>query len=155
MSAPARLDCVVDASVGIKLCVPEPDSDLADRLFALAAGSPPVELHVPDLFYIECANILWKRVLRSGHRASQAESDIQHLCSLRLHRTPTADLALEALRIALAHAVTAYDASYVALSARLGLRLVTADDALIRNLAGTPFNLVRLADLPLPAPPAP
>jgi predicted nucleic acid-binding protein len=155
MSAPACLNGVVDASVGIKLCIREPDSDLADTLFALVAASPPVELYVPDLFYIECSNILWKHVMHSGHPPDQAERDMQQLLLLRLHRTPTADLAPDALRIAIAHAITAYDACYVALADRLGLPLVTADDALIRKLAGTRFSLLRLGDLPLPPPPSP
>jgi hypothetical protein len=41
MTAPAG-DCVVDASVGIKLCITEPLSAEAVALFALAAASPPV-----------------------------------------------------------------------------------------------------------------
>lgn len=145
-----RLDCVVDASVGIKLCIAEPFSDVADALIALAAASPPVELYVPDLFFVECANILWKHVQRSGHPPDKAARDIQQLCTLRLNRTPTADLAADALQIALAHVISAYDASYVALSQRVGVPLVTADEALIRKLANAPFNVVRLGDLTLP-----
>jgi predicted nucleic acid-binding protein len=147
------LDCVVDASVGIKLCIAEPLSDVADALFALAADSPPVELYVPDLFYVECANILWKHAQRSGLPPAKALQDIQRLCALRLHRTPTADLAADALQVALDHSISAYDACYVALSHRLGVPLVTADDALVRKLAGAPVNIRRLADVVLPAKP--
>ena len=151
MTAP-RLDCVVDASVGIKLCIMEPQSDVADALFASAAASPPVELYVPDLFYVECANILWKHVQRSGHPPDKARRDIQQLRTLRLHRTLTADLAADALQIALDHTISAYDACYVALSCRVGVPLVTADESLIRKLVGAPFSIQRLADLP-PLPP--
>ncbi|HKZ84931.1 MAG TPA: type II toxin-antitoxin system VapC family toxin, partial [Anaerolineae bacterium] len=56
------LECVVDASVGIKLFIAEPLSNLADALFAHLAADPPGRLMVPDLFFIECANILWKHV---------------------------------------------------------------------------------------------
>ena len=144
------MDCVVDASVGIKLCIAEPQSAAADALFALAAASPPVELFVPDLFYVECANILWKHVQRSGHPPDKAGRDMQQLCALRLHRTPTADLAADALQIALTHAISAYDACYVVLSHRLSLPLITADEALVRKLAGAPFIVQLLADLGLP-----
>ena len=51
---------VVDASVGIKLFVAEPLGEQADALFGLLAADPPAYLFVPDLFYIGCANILWK-----------------------------------------------------------------------------------------------
>ena len=52
--------CVVDASVGIKLFVDEPLSEQAHHLFEKLVLDPPVELYVPDLFFIECTNILWK-----------------------------------------------------------------------------------------------
>jgi predicted nucleic acid-binding protein len=152
MTVPAGA-CVVDASVGIKLCITEPLSAEAVALFALAGAPLPIELYVSDLFYVECANILWKHVQRSGHPVGKAQQDVQQLCLLRLHRTATADLASDALQIALAHAISAYDACYVALSRRLGLPLVTADDALIRKLAGAPFTILRLADLSFPSAP--
>ncbi len=52
--------CVLDASVGIKLFVEEEFSDKVQRLFSKLAEDPHTEIHVPDLFYIECANILLK-----------------------------------------------------------------------------------------------
>jgi predicted nucleic acid-binding protein len=152
MTVPAG-DCIVDASVGVKLCITEPLSAEAVALFALAGAPLPIELYVSDLFYVECANILWKHVQRSGHPVGKAQQDVQQLCLLRLHRTATADLASDALQIALAHAISAYDACYVALSRRLGLPLVTADGALIRKLAGAPFTILRLADLSFPSAP--
>ncbi len=110
------LDCVVDASVGIKLCIAEPLSDRADALLALAVAEPPTQLYVPDLFYVECANILWKHVQRSGLSSDKALKDLEHLRALRFHRTPTFDLVSDALPIALAYAISAYDACYVALA---------------------------------------
>jgi len=70
--------CVVDASVGIKLFVSEPLSDKAQALFNRLASDLPADLHVPDLFYIECANILWKYSRRFGRpyprdQASQSQ----------------------------------------------------------------------------------
>ena len=88
-----------------------------------------------------------------GASARQGGRDIQKLCTLRLNRTPTADLATDALQIALAHVISAYDACYVALSRRLGLPLITADDALLRKLASSPFAVKRLADLSFPPTP--
>jgi len=50
---------VVDASVGIKWFVPEIHSDAARRLL-----TEDSILLVPDLFFPEIGNILWKRVRR-------------------------------------------------------------------------------------------
>jgi predicted nucleic acid-binding protein len=130
-------DCVVDASVGIKLFLVEPLAERADALFATLTGSPPARLYVPDLFYVECTNILRKYVRRFGYPAEAARQDVADLVRLPLHVAPTADLAEAALALALDHSLTAYDAAYVALAHRLSLPLITADEALVRRLAGT------------------
>jgi len=141
-------DCVVDASVGIKLCIAEAFSDKVDTLFTRAALDPPARLLVPDLFYVECANILWKHVRRSGHPADKARRDMQKLRALHLHSVATVDLADDALDLALAHGLSAYDACYVALARREGVPLVTADERLVRILttAGA-GSVVWLGDL--------
>ena len=50
--------CVVDASVAIKLVITEPLSNEAHALFAHLARDPAARFFVPDLFDVECANIL-------------------------------------------------------------------------------------------------
>jgi len=44
--------------------------------------------------------------------------------------------------------ITAYDAAYVALSERLSLPLVTADERLVQHLAGTGLDVRFLGDWP-------
>jgi predicted nucleic acid-binding protein len=61
-----------------------------------------------------------------------------------LFRTPTYDLTVAALPIAVTYDITAYDACYVALAQRLGIPLVTADQKLHGKLAGTPLAPVWL-----------
>jgi len=146
----ARLECVVDASVGIKLLINEPLSDRADALFAHLAADPPALLAVPDLFYIECANILWKHVRRFGYPATKARGDLVSLGKLALQGVPTASLMTDALEIAVRQAISAYDACYVALAHRLGIPFVTADDKLARTLASTPYAVFWLKDFPIP-----
>lgn len=148
------LDCVVDASVGIKLFVAEPLSDEAHALFAHLADVPPARFHVPDLFYVECTNILWKYVRRLGLAADDARIYVDQLGQLFLRSTPTAELIADALEIALAQDVTAYDAAYVALSQRLELPLVTADASLARALTAAPFDVHWLGAYPIPPLPA-
>jgi predicted nucleic acid-binding protein len=142
------LDCVVDASVGIKLFLLEPLSDRADGLFAYLTDDPPARFYVPDLFFIECTNILWKYVHRFGYPLESARQDVADLIGLPLRAVSTGELADEALEIAAIQGVTAYDAAYVALAGRLSLPLVTADETLVRRLAGTSFDVRWLGEWP-------
>jgi predicted nucleic acid-binding protein len=137
----APLRCVVDASVGIKLFVADPLSDRADALFAHLAADPPAQFYVPDLFYIECANILWKYVRWAGYSVVKAHKDLEHLDELALRSVPTADLTTSALSIAAKHNVTAYDACYVALAQRMESPFVTADAKLARALAQADYDV--------------
>jgi predicted nucleic acid-binding protein len=130
------LICVVDASVAVKLCLAEALSADAHALFALLAD-PTTVFHVPDLFYIECANILWKQTQWASVTVSQAAAHYAALAALPLQRTPTGDLAGDALSFAAAHGITAYDACYVVLAQRHGTFLLTADNKLVQKLAGT------------------
>jgi predicted nucleic acid-binding protein len=147
-AAPGCVDCVVDASVGIKLFLVEPLSDRADHLFDGLAAPLATRLYVPDLFVIECTNILWKYVRHYGYPPSAAQQDITELLQLPLHIASTSSVAEDALRLAVAHEITAYDAAYVALSERLMLPLVTADERLVHCLADTDLDVRFLGDWP-------
>jgi predicted nucleic acid-binding protein len=125
---------ILDASVGIKMRVAEPHSDRAVEI--LESARRGTTLGAPELFFVECANVLWKYVRRLGYSADQARTDLEQLLDLPLAVTPTADLALEALDLALKHDITVYDASYLALALRESATLVTADEKLVRKLAG-------------------
>jgi predicted nucleic acid-binding protein len=134
-------DCVVDASVGIQVFVIEPLTDRATELFTYLAGENPAKFHVPDLFYIECANILWKYVSHHGYQYKAAVQDLADILDLPLHSTPTVDLAAEALQPGAGFKIAAYDATYVALAQRLELPLVTADERLVRRLQHTSIDV--------------
>src|SRR5215212_9463726 len=149
MSVPAAA-YVIDASVAIKLFVVEPLSDQADLLFNQLAQDPADHFYVPDLLFIECTNILCKHVRRFGYAAEHAQEDVADLRALDLHSVSTADLSADALPIALAYAISAYDACYVALAHRLSVPFITADEALVRKLAGTLYNIQWLGSFPNP-----
>lgn len=87
---------------------------------------------------------------RLGHPLAAARQDLANLKAMGLRSISTAELVDEALEIALAHEVTAYDACYVALAQRLALPLITADEALVRKMATTPYAVRWLGDLALP-----
>ena len=126
----SQLRYVVDASVGIKLFVNEEFSGQAYALFSHLAADPPAELYVPDLFYIECANILLKYVRRFGRSLDDAQADLADLNRLALKSTPTADLMEESLSLASEKNLTAYDACYAVLARQLDMQLITADKQL-------------------------
>jgi len=127
-----RFRFVVDASVGIKLFVHEPDSDLAHALFEKLSEDPPAGLYVPDLFYIECANILLKYARHFGRSLEDSQADLADLSRLTLKSTPTLVLMEDALLLAAQKNLTAYDACYAVLAQRLEIPLVTADEPMVK-----------------------
>jgi predicted nucleic acid-binding protein len=123
-----RLRFVVDASVGIKLFVDEPLSEHAYALFAKLGEDPPAELYIPDLFYIECANILLKYMRRFGRSLEDSRADLVDLNTLALKPVSSAELMEDAIVLASQMNLTAYDACYAVLAQRLSIPLITADE---------------------------
>jgi predicted nucleic acid-binding protein len=155
MTLSVPVSCVVDASVGIKLVLREALSSEAHALFAHLAHDPAARFHVPDLFDIECANILWKQVQHAGCPTADAQSHIADLLALALQRVPVTAVAQDALAVATRYGLTAYDAAYVALSGRLAVPLVTADKRLVNKMAGSPYTVLDLGNITIPPPPRP
>lgn len=141
MTAP--LVYAVDASVAAQVVSPEPLTAQATALFTLLGGGQAI-FHVPDLFYLECANIFWKKKQRGVCSESQAVQALTDLLALPLISTAHAALAVDALKLALALDITAYDACYLALAERLGVSFITADQKLERKLAGSGHAIVWL-----------
>jgi predicted nucleic acid-binding protein len=141
---------VVDASVCIKLFIHETFSGKADDLFALLTAAPPARLHVPGLFFIECASILWKHVRRYDYPIEKAKEDLSVLHALALHRVSTHSLMRMAFEMVINHSITAYDACYVALAHDLDISLVTADQKLVQRLAATRYDVHWIGDIVIP-----
>jgi predicted nucleic acid-binding protein len=143
-----RFDCVIDASVGIKLFLVEPLSDRTDALFTHLTDDPPSQFYVPDLFFIECTNILWKYVQRFGYPANAARQNVADLARLPLQIISTAALVEAALDLSVEHGSTAYDSAYIALAQQLSLPFLTADEALVRRFGKTGLDVRFLGDWP-------
>ena len=139
--------CVVDASVGVKLFIQEDLSDQADMLFNQLAEDPGARFYVPDLFFVECTNILWKYVRNYSYPAESARRDVEDLRALALLTVSAADLIVPALDLALDSGVTAYDACYAVLGQLLDLPLVTADVPLSRKLSGSKIEVRLLQEI--------
>lgn len=126
---PRRL--VIDASAGIQLFIEEEYSLAVTEIFARLDGEPQLAFYVPDLFYIECANILLKLARRTGRPPAESQADLADLGRLALIVASTADLMEEAFAIAEGSGLTAYDACYLALAHKLGAWLLTVDQDLL------------------------
>ena len=146
MTTPLR--CVVDTSVCIKQFICDPLTPKVNQLLDHLVN-PQTEFFVPDLFYIECANTLWKYVRAGLYTATEVQADLATLKTFPLRVVSTADLMAEAVTIALAYGISAYDASYVALSQQVSAPLLTLDGKLVRALANASYDIRSFNDFSL------
>ncbi len=138
MTAPLR--CVLDTNVCIKQFIVDPLTPKVNQLFD-HLNDPSAEFFIPDLFYIECANVLWKYVRANLYTSDQVHADLTDLESLRFQVTSTKDLMTEAVQIGLDYGITAYDGCYVALSRQVSAPLLTLDERLVNSLAASGFDI--------------
>jgi predicted nucleic acid-binding protein len=139
-----RRDWVVDASVAIKLFVVEDLAWETASFFTFHAD----RVFVPDFFYVECSNILWKYVWRFGHSPEKARKSLVELRRMDLYPTSPVPFLSPAFDLALQHHLSVYDATYVTLAQGMGLPFMTADGKLIRKLKGSGTDIHWVGDLP-------
>jgi len=144
---PDRHGWVIDASVGIKLVVPEPLSDRAHALVSHLRNPEPARLFVPDLFYMECANVLWKYTRRHGLSHADARAAIRALGALAFIRVSNAGLLEDSLNLATSLGISACDALYASIARRYGSPLVSADQRLVRVLQAAGLPAVSLEEI--------
>lgn len=143
-----RGGAVFDTSVAVKLVLSdEPHSALADMALRLAAHYPALIWAVPDLFDVECANVIRTSVLRHRLHIDQGARALDALLELPLRRVATRHLSVGALALALGAGVSVYDACYVALAELLGAPFVTADRRLVKATAPAGHDVIFLGDL--------
>jgi predicted nucleic acid-binding protein len=140
---------VVDTSVCIKNFISDPLTPKVNQLFD-HLDNPDTEIFIPDLFYIECANVFWKYVRARMYTAAEVRVDLATLKSFPLHVVSTADLMEDAVSIAVTHGISAYDASYVALSQQVNATLLTLDQRLVRTLANSSYDVQSFNDFEVP-----
>jgi predicted nucleic acid-binding protein len=120
---------VVDTSAVVGVLVGRPrDRSLVDRL------GVDGDLHAPHLLDVELLHTLRRLVIvgrLSEERAADARTDFADLTIVRYEHAVMADRIWE-----LRHNLTAYDATFVALSELLGVPLITCD----ARLANAPGN---------------
>ena len=129
---------VIDASLAVKwlpLFASESLVSEATR-FLERHSAGELELLVPDLFWPEVANVLWKSVQRRSCRPEEASAALSTLQDQDLATVSSLALALPALGIAMRHHRSVYDSLYVALAVASHSELVTADQRLANALGG-------------------
>ncbi|PHM09352.1 type II toxin-antitoxin system VapC family toxin [Nostoc sp. 'Peltigera malacea cyanobiont' DB3992] len=114
---------VLDASIAIKWFIPEVYSDAARRLVA----SNHTFL-VPDFFFPEVGNVLWKRVRRGEDTAENARQILADLNAVPIEVYLSQPLMPLALDIALQTDRAVYDSLYLALAITQQCQMVTADE---------------------------
>jgi predicted nucleic acid-binding protein len=128
---------VLDASVAIKWAMPlaqEPFIDQSLRLLKRYADGD-VSFIVPDVFWAEVGNVLWKGTRQRRWRQDQAEAVAADMKARDFSTVSSLGLLSEALRIAFAHDRAVYDCLYVALAVQSKTDLITADERLANALA--------------------
>jgi len=128
---------VVDASVAAKWVLPAKGELWRPEAFRLldAYGAGEVSLLVPDIFWAECGNIVWKAVQQQRLPRADAELAILSMMRRSIPTVPSAALLPEALPIALNFGCSVYDCLYVALALQSETQLITADEGLTNALA--------------------
>jgi len=117
---------VFDASAVVVLLLRLPGSDVVEQELVRSEPAAPAHLDA------EVLNALVRLTRRDRLAAERAERAIAALRRMRIRRMAIASLMVGAW--AHRHNLSAYDALYVCLAARLGAGLVTAD----RRLAAAP-----------------
>lgn len=137
---------VVDASVGLKWVLREPDSHQAAAL--VLSGEA---LLVPDFWLNEATNVLWLQVRRNLLTPEEAREGLA-LLRAQLEPTPTADMNLRelALDIGMGIGHSPYDTLYVAFALATGAAaVVVADRPFARAMQRHPDPVLARILLPL------
>jgi predicted nucleic acid-binding protein len=145
-----NLKYVIDTSVSIKQFIPDKLSSKVDQLFD-HLENPDTLFYVPELFYIESANALLKYVRSGLYSAEDMINDLASLKHLRLIKISMTDLIEDATNICLEYKVSAYDASYVALSKQKNASLLTLDQRLANTLSNSHYQVINFHDFVFPS----
>lgn len=128
---------VIDASVAAKWVLPDRSETLLDEAEQLLGryAKGQARLVVPDLFWAELGNILWKAVRRGRCTQKAAETGLATMRKRGLPTVPSDTLVEAAFAIAAAFDRTVYDSLYIALAIDCRGQLVTADEKLANAVA--------------------
>jgi predicted nucleic acid-binding protein len=119
---------VIDASIAAKWVVEEIGTPEALALRQKA------KLIAPELLVAECANILWKKVIRGELLKGEALVAARLLQGAEIELLPTRSLFEAATRMSIEIDHPAYDCLYLSLAVEKKCQFVTADERFLRKL---------------------
>lgn len=122
---------VVDANVAIKWVLAEIYENEASHLL-----NSDHTLYVPDFFFSEIGNILWKQVRFKSLTSEEAQLAYQQITMTPLQVHQSQILVPFALEIALKTQQAVYDCVYLALAVQEKCQMVTADERFFNSLQG-------------------
>ena len=132
---------VLDASITLAWCFVDESSEMADRVLAQLEGEEAI---APAIWPLEVANGL-RTAERRGRLDLADRAQVRELLTalpVEVEGVPLDTALGEVSELARQLDLTPYDASYLALAARRGLPLATADDRLRRACAQAGVELV-------------
>ncbi|PYX51178.1 MAG: PIN domain nuclease [Acidobacteria bacterium] len=128
---------VLDASVAVKWAMPsasEPLTEESLRLLRRYTGGE-IDFLVPDIFWAEVGNVLWKGIRQRRWRQTEAEAFLSGVKARNFPTTSSWTLLSDALTIAVAYDRAVDDSLYVALAIQAKTELITADERMANALA--------------------
>jgi predicted nucleic acid-binding protein len=127
-------EIVLDVSVAVDWFLPGPRSAVA-----LAFLQGRARRIAPELIFAEFVSVTAKFARRGLTPEADARAAVERLPQLIDEVAPLSELAAPAYDLATRYSFSAYDAVYLALALRRGLRLVTADAKLARRAVDAGF----------------
>lgn len=121
---------VIDANVAIKWVLPEIYSDRALSLL----DDEQDEFLVPDFFFSEITNILWKRTQRGELTLESAAEKLSEIKQVDFTVFGSFDLVSQALVTAAQIQQAVYDCVYLTLAINNRCQMITADERFINAL---------------------
>lgn len=130
-------DFVLDASVALKWAIPSANETLSAESLQLLKRyvDGEIDFVVPDIFWAEVGNVLWKGVRQRRWPRPLAEAVVLEMRERNFRTVSSHSLMLDALEVALLHDRSVYDCLYVALAIQFKIEMITADERLANALA--------------------
>lgn len=127
---------VLDATVAVKWAFPAGEPLVAQAVQLLNSYiEAKTKLLVPDLFWAEFGNVVWKGVRQKRWSRNSALAAVAEMAGRKFLTVSSAVLLPQALEIAINFGRSVYDSLYVALAVSANSQLITADERLANALA--------------------